>query len=91
MKIVPLGHTLSVFFVISLVLCIVWGLITPMTMNIGEQEVNLHMHQAWEALLPGFHWSIVGILIGMVWAYLIGWYTAFIVAPLYNFFNKNSN
>ncbi len=37
MKIVPVGHALSLFLVITFTLCVVWGLVTPMPM---------HMHGA---------------------------------------------
>ena len=80
MKITPLGHALSLLFAISFVLCILWGLAMPM---------SLHMHTAWQQMLPGFHMgSAVGILIGLVEAYLYGWYIAVIFVPLYNFFSR---
>lgn len=81
MKIKPLGHALSLFLVISLTLCILWGLIAP---------PNLHMHLAWEPLLPGFNWSITGYLIGLAWTYFYGWYTAIVFSLLFNVFNRRS-
>lgn len=82
MKIVPTGHALSLFLVISFTLCILWGLSTPM---------SLHMHGAWEAMMPGFHWlSLPSFLIGVAWAYIFGWYAAVVFVPLYNFFNKRA-
>ena len=80
-KLVPLGNALSLFLVITFSLCMVWGLIAPPT---------LHMHQAWEPLLPGFSWSLPGFLIGLVWAYFYGWYAAALFVPLYNFFNRKA-
>ncbi len=80
MKIVPVGHALSVFFAITFMLCVIWGLLTPQSM---------HMHQAWAPLLPGFHWiSFPGFLIGLAEAYLYGWYAALLFVPLYNLFNR---
>lgn len=79
MRIKPLGNTLSTFFAISFSLCIAWGLVMPN---------SLHMHEAWSPLLPGFNWSVLGVLIGLVGAYLYGWYAALVFAPLYNFFHK---
>ncbi len=82
MKIAPLGHALSLLLAISFVLCMIWGYLTPM---------SLHMHKAWQQMLPGFQWgSPVGMLIGLVEAYLYGWYIAIIFVPLYNFFNRQA-
>jgi len=81
MKLVPLGNALSIFLAITFSLCMAWGLVAPS---------NLHMHTAWEPLLPGFSWSITGYLIGLVWVYFYGWYTAAIFTPLYNFFDRKS-
>ena len=80
MRIVPVGHALSLFLAITFTICIVWGLVTPPAM---------HMHEAWEMVMPGFHWiSFPAFLIGFAWAYAFGWYTALVFVPLINFFNK---
>lgn len=81
MKIKPLGMTLSIFLAVSLTLCMVWGLIAPQ---------SLHMHPAWEPLLPGFNWSISGYFIGLIWTVVYGWYVAAVFVPLYNFFHKEA-
>ncbi len=81
MRIKPVGHALSLFIAISFVACVVWGLLTPLPM---------HMHTAWEALLPGFTWlSPSGFVIGLVESYLYGWWIALIYVPLYNWFSKS--
>lgn len=82
MKIAPVGHALSLFLVITITLCVLWGLVTPMEM---------HMHGAWEKAMPGFHWiSVQSFLIGLAWAYAYGWYSAIIFTPLYNLFNRKA-
>jgi hypothetical protein len=82
MRLKPLGHALSLFLAISFVLCIIWGLIFP---------PELHMHPAWEDLLPGFEFlTLPGFLIGLVETYLYGWYIALVLVPLYNFFDRAS-
>lgn len=58
MKIIPLGKTLSAFLFVTFSLCMGWGLIAPS---------DLHMHTAWEPLLPGFSFSLIGYLIGLAW------------------------
>lgn len=82
MKIATIGNTLSLFLAITFVLCVGWGLVAP---------ENLHMHQAWENLLPGFTWiSLPSLLIGLAGAYLYGWYAALVFVPLYRFFNRGA-
>jgi len=82
MKIVTLGKTLSIFFAVSLTLCMVWSMATPQ---------SLHMHAAWKPLLPGFNWSITGYFIGLVWTVAYGWYVAVVFVPLYNCFHKRAS
>ncbi|WP_430404287.1 DUF5676 family membrane protein [Hyphomonas sp.] len=79
MKIIPTGQALSLFLALTFIICIGWGLMTPMSM---------HMHEAWTPLLPGFEFlTWPGFLIGLVEAYAYGWYVALIFVPLYRFFN----
>ncbi len=79
MRIIPVGNALSLFLVFTFTICIVWGLLTP---------ASMHMHGAWEPLLPGFHFiSLSSFLIGLVETYLYGWYAAIVFVPLYNLFN----
>lgn len=57
MRIVPVGHALSTFLVITFALCVVWGFVKPPAM---------HMHEAWAMMMPGFHWlSFPALLIGL--------------------------
>jgi len=90
MKIMPLGNALSIFLAISFTLCMLWGLIMPMQLMMGDTQVTMHMHEGWTSFMPGFHWSFIGYLIGLVWAYAYGWYIAAIFVPLYNFFNRKN-
>ena len=82
MKFKPLGHALSLFLALTFSLCIAWGLVTPS---------NLHMHEAWESLLPGFSFiSVPGFFLGLIESYLYGWYIALVFVPLYNYFNRGN-
>jgi len=82
MRILPVGHALSLFLAITFTICVVWGLVTPMSM---------HMHDAWQPLLPGFRWiSFPAYLIGLIEASLYGWYAAVVFVPLYNFFARRA-
>lgn len=79
-RIVPAGHTLSVFLVITYLFCVGFGLLAP---------ERFHMHEAWAPLLPGFEWlTWSGFLFGLVGAYLYGWYIAVIFIPLYRAFAR---
>lgn len=82
MRIIPTGHALSVFLALTFANCVGWGLVAP---------PNLHMHGVWEQLLPGFTFiSVSSFFIGLVEAYLYGWYIALIFVPLYRFFHRPS-
>ena len=77
-RIVPVGHALSLFLVITYLLCIGFGLLA---------SERFRMHEAWAPLLPGFEWlTVSGFLFGLVGAYLYGWYLAVVFVPLYRFF-----
>ncbi|MGM8891524.1 DUF5676 family membrane protein [Psychrobacter sp. 1Y1] len=80
LRIGPVGNSVSLFLLISYLLCIVFGLLAP------EQ---ISMHEAWAPLLPGFEWlTWSGFLIGFVESYLYGWYFAIVFVPLYRWFAK---
>jgi len=82
MRITTLGNALSLFLAFTFTLCVLWGLVAP---------EKLHMHAAWEALLPGFSWiSLPSFLIGLAGSYLYGWYAALVFVPLFRFFAKRS-
>jgi len=74
------GWSLSVFLLVTYLLCILFGLMTPMTM---------HMHRAWGPMLPGFEWlTVTGFLAGAIGAFAYGWYIAVVLVPIYRFFAK---
>jgi hypothetical protein len=78
LSIVPLGLSLSSFFVISFVLCVLYGLVAP---DQGFHQSLMPM------LLPGFTWlSWPSFFIGLAWSVVFGWYIAVIFVPLYNYF-----
>jgi hypothetical protein len=81
LRIKPLGNTLSLVLLLSYLLCVGFGLLAPK---------QLHMHEAWAPLLPGFEWlTWKGFLIGLVETYLYGWYIAVLFVPLYRIFSKS--
>ncbi len=74
---IPFGLSVSAFFVISYVLCILSGLIVP----------GWSMHQPWLQFFPGFEWlTVKGFIIGLLEAIVYGWYVAFLFGWLFNFF-----
>ncbi len=76
------GWTLSLFLLITYLVCIAFGLVAP------EQ---MHMHRAWAPLLPGFEWlTISGFIAGAVGSFLYGWYAAILLVPLYNRFSRHA-
>jgi hypothetical protein len=82
LAIVPLGLSLSSFFVITYVLCVLYGLVLS----------DAGMHQLLAAMLPGFTWlTWTSFFIGLIWSIAFGWYVAVVFAPLYNFFAARSD
>ena len=83
LAIVPFGLTLSAFFTITYVLCIVYGLVLP---DQGFHRTLMPM------LLPGFAWlTWPAYFIGLAWSVAFGWYVAAVFTPLYNFFAARSD
>lgn len=73
-RVVTTGHALSLFLLLSYLLCVGFGLLVP---------ESLHMYQAWAPLLPGFEWlTVKGFIAGLIGAYLYGWYIAGLFIPL---------
>jgi hypothetical protein len=78
LRLMPVGMSVSLLFVISYVLCIALGLIW--------WEGGLH--QPWLQFLPGFSWLSPGtFLLGLVESFAYGWYVALVFVPLFNFFS----
>jgi hypothetical protein len=74
------GMALSLFFVISYLLCVVGYLLLP------GLPIN---HAALTIFLPGFEllsWPTFGL--GLIESFAWGWYVTLIFVPLYNFFVK---
>ncbi len=72
----PIAWTLALFNVISYLLCILWGLVTPQ---------SVHMHGFLETVLPAFVWiTPLGFLLGLIESFLWGVYFALVLVPLFN-------
>lgn len=76
-----ISWSLGLFFTISYVLCVIYGLLVP---------ARLHgMSVFLEAVLPAFKWiSFKGFILGLVESFLYGPYTGLIFVPIYNYLNK---
>jgi len=73
-----LGLGLSLFFVISYVICIIGYVLAP---GFPVQ------HQALSIFLPGFELlSWRSFFLGLAESFIWGWYIALVFGPLYNFF-----
>lgn len=77
------GMSLGLFFAITFVLCVGYGLFL----------VPAHpMYPVWAPLLPGFTWlSWPSFFLGLVETFAYGWYGAIIFVPLYNFFQTRTD
>ncbi|EDL48190.1 hypothetical protein [Erythrobacter sp. SD-21] len=68
------GSTFSVFLMLSLAACIIYGLMLP---------AGFEMHRAWSPWLPGFEWlTLGGILAGLLWCLIYGFWAAALLVPL---------
>ena len=68
--------SLGIFTAISFVLCVVYGMIVP---------PSLHMGQALEAVLPAFKWLTVGgFVLGLIESFLYGVYVGLVYVPIHN-------
>lgn len=74
LRIRTVGIALAAVVGITYTLCVVWDLLLPASA----------MHPAWHALLPGFTWSIGGIVLGLVELVLYSFWAAVLFVPIYN-------
>lgn len=75
MPIIPLGWALSLFLMLTFVVCVVFDLIFP----------GYAMYESWAGLLPGFVWlTPLGFAIGLIESFLYGWYVALTFGGLFN-------
>lgn len=76
----PLGLALSLFLVITYLLCVLYGI------TINDSGIHTTLLPM---LLPGFTWlNLGGFLHGLLWSFAHGWYIAIVFTPLYNVFVK---
>ena len=76
-----LGLSLGTFFVVAYLACLASALIVP----------DRALHQVWLQFLPGFSWTLPGMLIGLVEAFVYGLFSGIVFGPIYNVFNAQSN
>ena len=75
------GHATSLLIAITFLICVAFDLVFP----------DHAMYEVWLKLLPGFTWiSWKSFFLGLVEAYLYGWFIALIWVPLYNYFGSKS-
>lgn len=81
-SIVARGHAMSLFLVISYLLCVLFDLMIP----------GMAMYEAWAPLLPGFSWiTWPSFFLGLVETYAWGWYIAGLYGFLFSRFARHSN
>lgn len=73
--------SLGIFFTISYLLCVLYGLVVPERMH--------GMKDFLEAVLPAFKWlTFWGLILGLIESFLYGVYIGIVFVPIYNFMNK---
>ena len=74
---VRLGLSIGTFLIIGYLGCLALALIVP----------DGGLHQPWLQFLPGFKWTMTGILLGIVESFAYGFFAGVVFAPIYNIFN----
>jgi len=78
-----LALSLGIFFSLSFVLCVAYGLLAP---------AQFHMHSLLQSVLPGFTWLGIGsFILGLVESFAWGLYVGFVFGPVYNFVSNKNN
>jgi len=73
---VQLGLSLGTFHVVAYLACLALAIIVP----------DRGLHQAWLQFYPGFAWTPLGMLIGLVESFVYGLIAGLVFAPIANFF-----
>ena len=69
--------SLGLFFAISFILCIAWGVLVP---------PSVHDTRFLEMTLPGFRWLTPGsVALGLAETFVIGAYAGLLFTVIYNF------
>jgi hypothetical protein len=76
-----LSAVLAVTYVLAVLACVLAALLFPSS---GMMSGTNMMASAMQ-IMPGFGWSVVGFVIGLVWVVLGGFYLAAIYVPIYNY------
>ena len=71
-----LGLSIGTFLIIAYIGCLALALVVP----------DRGLHQPWLQFLPGFTWTLTGILLGLVLSFTYGFFSGVIFAPIYNVF-----
>jgi hypothetical protein len=73
------GLALGIFFDVTFMLCVLWGMLLPALHARGVPIL--------EGILPGFTWLTPGsVILGLVEAFFYGMYIALVFVPLFNYF-----
>jgi len=71
-----LGLSLGTFLVVGYLACLALAIVVP----------DRGLHQAWLQFYPGFAWTPLGMLIGLVESFVYGLAAGLVFAPIANFF-----
>jgi hypothetical protein len=81
LPLVPLGLSISGFFAISFLGCILLGFVVP----------DGAIHKPWLQFFPYFEWlTAPSVIIGLIWTQVYGWWTALVFGSLFNFLAARS-
>lgn len=72
---IRLGLSFGTFLLVAYLACLALSFIVP------------DPSQHWLRFLPGFTWTLPGILLGFVEVFAYGLFSGIVFAPIYNWFN----
>ena len=72
---------LAVTYVLAFLACALAAVFLPSTGMMSGTDMMAGAMQT----VPGFGWSVIGFVIGLVWAIIGGFYIAAIYVPVYNY------
>ena len=78
LRAIPLALSLATFLAVAYLACLALALVVP----------DRSLHAIWLQFYPGFAWTAIGMIIGLIESFAYGFITGVVFAPIYNFYNR---
>lgn len=74
---IRLGLSVGTFLIVAYLACLALARVFP----------DRGLHQPWLQFLPGFTWTVKGIVLGLVESFAYGFFTGVVFGPIYNMYD----